>query len=96
MISMDSFAAFCLAMFSLAAAGFLFSGNMLRKLMFSVIMCLAAAIMLACLVPEEKMRYYYLAVFLILIGEIISSIFIVSEAVRSMRTLDSGALRENK
>ena len=72
MISLYALSAFCLAMFSLAAAGFLFSGNMLKKLMFSSIMMLAAGLLLVCLAPQDKPQHYYLVIFVLIAGELLA------------------------
>lgn len=96
MLSLYGLAVFSLALFFLSAAGFFFSGNMLKKNMFAVLMFLAADIMLICLPPHEKPAYYNLMILFISLAETAASIFIMAAAVSELHTFDSGAVKEDE
>ncbi len=95
MLSLYPLLILTLIIFFLAASGFLFSGNMLKKCVFSVLMFLAAFILLLCLTPQEKTDNYYLVLFIISLAEICSSLAIISAMVAELHTFDSGAIKED-
>lgn len=96
MLSLYGFAVFSLALFFLSTAGFFFSGNMLKKNIFAVIMFLSADMMLICLTPHEKPACYNLMILFISLAETAASFFIMNAAVRELHTFDSGSVKEDE
>lgn len=93
MITFYDLAFFCVLLFSVGAAGFLFSGNMLKKLLFAAVMFLAAGVSGVCLIPNDNPSGYLFSILILSIAELASSLAIIAETVKSLRTLDSGAVR---
>ena len=93
MITFYGLEVFCVTMFSVAAAGVLFSGNMLKKLLFAAIMFLAAGMSAVCLAPNDSPSGYLSSILVLSVAELAASLAIIIKTVLSFRTLDSGAIR---
>lgn len=93
MISYYGLVVFCAALFSISCAGYMFSGNMLKKILFASLMFLAAGVLLSCLPSNDRPSSYYVAIFMLILGELAASFAIVVKTVRTLHTLDSGAIK---
>ena len=62
MITYYGLIVFCTALFAISCAGYMFSGNMLKKILFAALMFLAAGVLLSCLPANDCPSGYYAAI----------------------------------
>lgn len=85
---------FCLILFFISCAGFLFTGSMLKKNIFAAVMFLSACILMSCLRPSQNSLFMTCVLLFFAAVEICISLIFVFLAVAENHTLDSAAMKE--
>ena len=95
-MSAYSLAAVSFLLFSLAAAGFLTCGSLVRMLMFLELMLNAANIALVALGPETVSQAYAVMLFAIAAAEAGIGLALIITLASAFRTLEAENIRELK
>ncbi len=95
-MSAYSLASIAFALFSLAAAGFLTCGSLVRMLMFLELMLNAANIALVALGPETVSQAYAVMLFAIAAAEAGIGLALIITLASVFRTLEAGNIKELK
>ncbi|OGS12311.1 MAG: hypothetical protein A3J70_15550 [Elusimicrobia bacterium RIFCSPHIGHO2_02_FULL_61_10] len=95
-MSAYSLAAVSFVLFSLAAAGFLTCGSLVRMLMFLELMLNAANIALVALGPETVSQAYAVMLFAIAAAEAGIGLALIITLASAFRTLEAENIRELK
>ena len=95
-MSAYSLAAISFLLFSLAAAGFLTCGSLVRMLMFLELMLNAANIALVALGPETVSQAYAVMLFAIAAAEAGIGLALIITLASAFRTLEAENIRELK
>ncbi|MBI4802757.1 MAG: NADH-quinone oxidoreductase subunit K [Elusimicrobia bacterium] len=95
-MSAYSLSALAFVLFSLAAAGFLTCGSLVRMLMFLELMLNAANIALVTLGPETVSQAYVVMLFAIAAAEAGVGLALIITLASVFKTLEAGNIRELK